>query len=171
MIIKKILKFYKKNWKEIIGAVISISAISVTIIQFLTYKENEFRKSLFMEQFHIYEELLEKTSVLSHYNKDTNDIKLFQNSLKEYKEFQKGKLMLVNDKRVRDKVEYFVGRADNYYISNTEKSSLQNILDSLSNCCRQSLQETFDVSLPELTLSFKEEEQITEYDTAFDNSK
>lgn len=168
--INRVFSFYKCNWREILGAIISVSAIIVTIIQFLTYNANEFRKSIFLEQFQIYEELLEKTSVLTHFNKDSTDKVLFQNALKEYKQFQKGKLMLVNDNKVRDKVKYFVDKASSYYISNTERSSLQNSLDSLSNCCRQSLQETFDVSLPDLSLNYKEEE-VNEYDSTFDKSE
>lgn len=169
-IITKISNFYKKNWKEISGAIISVSAILVTIFQFLTYRENEFRKSLFTEQFHIYEELLEKTSVLCHFNKDTIDRPLFQSALKEYEQFEKGKLMLVTDKAVRDKVRIFVSRAKNFYSTDMENTVLENTLDSLSNSCRLSLQETFNVSLPDLSLSYNENE-LAEFDSTFDNSK
>ncbi len=169
-IILRTLNFYKQNWKEITGGIVSISAIIVTVIQFLDYRENEFRKSLFTEQVQIYAQLLDRSSELSHYNKDNTDKPHFQNALREYEKFQRGKLMLVNDNQVRNKVRTFFNHASMYFRSNMEKSALQNSLDSLSNCCRKSLQETFEVSLPELTLTYTEED-LNEFDSTFDKSE
>ncbi|MBK8549848.1 MAG: hypothetical protein IPL53_01835 [Ignavibacteria bacterium] len=157
-IIDRAIKFYRKNWKEITGGIISFSAIIVTVIQILSYRENEFRKNLFIEQFRIYEQLLEKASFITHFNRDTAENHLFQNALRDYEQFQSGKLMLVTDNTVRFKGKTFLSRAKNYYNYEIDKASLQNTLDSLSNSCRLSMQETFNVSLPDLSLSYSEDE-------------
>ncbi len=66
-IIDRAKRFYKKNWKEITAGIISFSSIIVTVIQILSYRENEFRKNLFIEQFRIYEHLLEKALLITHF--------------------------------------------------------------------------------------------------------
>ena len=92
-IIDSTIKFYKQHWKEITGEIISLSAIIVTVIQILNYKENEFKKNIFIEQFRIFEQLLEKASSITHFYRYTAENHSFQNALRDYEQFLSGKLM------------------------------------------------------------------------------
>lgn len=151
-IFRKIISYYKRNWKEITGALFSLIAIILTTIELLNVPVDEYRRCLFNERFKLYLELMERSSELCNYirSADSVEITKFEDAMTRYSEFQNGKLMLVNDDSIGIKVNSLIFKIREYRYEPTKSGmSLLNSLGSLNKYCNSSLKRTFNESLNE----------------------
>lgn len=134
---------------KIITPLLAIVSFVWGIYQYRVSKENDYRNTLYKQQYDIYSELLNVTADIAVTPPDSTVTKKFKESARQFDHLYFGRMHLIQNEAVIKKMEQFYLSVQNYADVNRTVSgdSIQNLSILLANTCKKSLQSTKEIYL------------------------
>ncbi len=126
---------------KIVPLLFTLIGIGVGLFQYNQNYKREIRKNAYNTTFNIYQEFVERSAVLSHFDKDSAKTISF---IKEYKDFERlyyGKLLLVQDSLLSNKATNFFIELNKFRKKETptSNSDLERLLYDIIDASKKSL--------------------------------
>ena len=143
---------------KVITVTVSIFTVYSGIQQYNKGIEREFRKNYYERQLTVYHELIELCSKISITPSDSIDSETFRELELKLNENYHGKLSLFENIAVENAVSDFLLYLDNFKRDDPAVTNnvMKNKCFQITQACRCSLNETYDVELKELELSIQD---------------
>lgn len=134
---------------KIITPLLAIVSFVWGIYQYRVSKENDYRNTLYKQQYDIYSELLNVTADIAVTEPDSTGTKKFKDAVQQFDHLYFGRMHLIQNDAVINKMEQFYLSVQNYKDVNRSigKDSIQNLSILLANTCKKSLQATKEIYL------------------------
>ncbi len=134
---------------KIITPLLAILSFVWGIYQYRISKENDYRNTLYKQQYDIYSELLNVAADIAVTSPDSTATKKFKESARQFDHLYFGRMHLIQNEAVIKKMEQFYLSVQNYADVNRTVShdSIQNLSILLANTCKKSLQSTQEIYL------------------------
>ncbi len=134
---------------KIIAPLLAILSFMWGIYQYRISKENDYRNTLYKQQYDIYSELLNVTADIAVTEPDSTGTKRFRDAVQQFDHLYFGRMHLIQNEAVIKKMEQFYLSVQNYKDVNRSisRDSIQNLSILLANTCKKSLQATKEIYL------------------------
>ena len=119
------------------------------VYQYRLGKENDYRNTLYKQQYEIYSELLNVTANIAVTEPDSTGTKKFKDAVQKFNHLYFGRMHLIQNEGVIKKMQQFYLSVQNYEDVNRSisRDSIQNLSILLANTCKKSLQSTKEIYL------------------------
>lgn len=126
---------------KIVPLLFTLIGICIGLFQYNQNYKREIRKNSYNTAFNIYQEFIERSAILSHFDKDSTKTDSFNKEFKEFEKIYYGKLLLVQDSALSNKATNFFIGLNNFRqkSSTTSNSDLEILLYDLINSSKESL--------------------------------
>ena len=134
---------------KIVTPLLAVLSLIWGIYQYRVSKENDYRNTLYKQQYDIYSELLNVTADIAVTDADSISTKKFKDAVQQFDHLYFGRMHLIQNDSVIAKMQKFYLAVKNYKDVNhtINRDSIHNLSIELANTCKRSLQATKEIYL------------------------
>jgi hypothetical protein len=134
---------------KIVTPLLAVLSLIWGIYQYRVSKENDYRNTLYKQQYDIYSELLNVTASIAITDADSTGTQKFKDAVQQFDHLYFGRMHLIQNDSVIGKMQKFYTAVKNYEDVNhtVNRDSIHNLSIELANTCKKSLQATKEIYL------------------------
>jgi len=133
-------KISLETWLKLSGAMLTIVTVAIGVFQYVSTRQNEFRKAFWTEQFALYREACSAAASIA----ISEDIKTVEKERGLFWNLYWGKLSIIEHSEVKDAMVAFGNQLYEVEAERAHPRSLKLLSFGLARACRQSLAKTWN---------------------------